>query len=283
MGAAMLCRPMTRLTYLAIAGLFLLLSYPALVWLVRTWLTNPYYTHGFLVPVLAGLLAWRQWRRVAAEPRRGFAWPGLLLMLGALAGLVLSMRWQAYVYTSLSLVALLAGVVLLLEGWARARHWIFPLLFLGLMVPLPFVDRASPWMEAFTARYATVLARLVGVSASQTGGAISLAGTTLQVGAPCSGLRSLVVMVTVGVGWVYVVKGRAWAKATMLLAILPLVALSNVLRIALLLVVAEQWGLEAALSYYHDWSSPVLFLLALGLFLLLGWVLRCSQLRDDIY
>jgi hypothetical protein len=49
------------------------------------------------------------------------------------------------------------------------------------------------------------------------------------------------------------------------------------------LVVAELFGAEAALSYYHDWSSPILFLLALGLLLLLGKVLGCSQLRDDIF
>jgi hypothetical protein len=43
------------------------------------------------------------------------------------------------------------------------------------------------------------------------------------------------------------------------------------------------FGEQVALSYYHDWSSPILFLMALGLFLLLGKVLRCSQLRDDIF
>jgi exosortase/archaeosortase family protein len=90
-------------------------------------------------------------------------------------------------------------------------------------------------------------------------------------------------MVTIGVGWVYLVEGRPIAKGLMLVAILPLVAFSNVLRIAILLGVADTVGEEAALSYYHDWSSPVLFLVALALLLLLGSLLRCSRIRDDIF
>ena len=269
--------------YGVIGVLLILLFYPVLIWLVKSWLNNPYYTHGFLVVPLCALLAWRQWRYVRAEPRQGGTWIGLILTVASLAAVVWAMRWQDYVIAAFGLVALLTGMLLFLEGWARVRHWLFPLLFLAFMVPLPFVDLASPWLESFTAKYSTGLAQLVGIPAVQQGGEISLPGTTLIVGAPCSGLRSLVTMVTVAVGWVYLVKGRPGAKALMLLAIVPIVILANVLRVALLLVVAVLVNVQVALSYYHDWASPVLFLMALGLLLVLGKVLGCSQVRDDIF
>jgi exosortase len=271
------------IAYPLIAALILLLFAPALLWLVQSWLHSPYYSHGVVVPVVAGLLAWRQWRHLQAEPRQGASLPGLALMVGSLALVVWAMRWQNHVLVALSLPPLLAGILLYLEGWPRLRHWLFPLLFLCLMVPLPFVDAASPWLEAFAARSATALARLAGIAAVQQGGEIQLPGTTLVVGAPCSGLRSLVSMTTLAVAWIYIVEGRLAAKAVMLAAVVPLVTLSNILRIAILLGVATLWGEEAALSYYHDWSSPILFLLALGLLLLLGKVLRCDQVRRDIF
>jgi exosortase len=271
------------LSYGFIIALLALLAYPALVWLVKSWLNNPYYTHGFLIAPIAALLAWRQWRYLRAEPRDGYNWIGLALTVASLAVVVWAMRWQNYFISALALVFLLAGIILFLEGWGRFRYWLFPVLFLAFMVPLPFVDLASPWLESFTAGSATSLARLFGIDAVQQGGEITLPGTTLIVGAPCSGLRSLVTMVTVGVAWVYLVKGHPAAKAVMLIAIVPLVALSNVLRITLLLVVAVLFGEEAALTYYHDWSSPILFLMALGLLLVLGKLLKCSQVRDDIF
>ena len=271
------------LAYLIIAGLAILLLYPALAWLATSWAINPYYTHGFLVPLLAALLAWRQWRRVVAEPRQGETWIGISVTVASLAIVVWGMRWQNYVVVSLALVSLIAGILLYLEGWPRLRHWLFPLLFLALMVPLPFVDVASPWLESFAARGATALAHLAGISAVQQGGEITLPNTIIVVAAPCSGLRSLVAMITIGLAWIYVVEGRLVAKALMLVAIVPLVALSNVVRIALLLVVAASFGEEVALTYYHDWSGLVLFLLALGLLLVLGKVLGCSRVRDDIF
>lgn len=271
------------IAYLLIAVLLALLFYPAFIWLGRSWLNNPYYAHGFLVPLIAGLLAWRQWRFVAAEPRQGGAWIGLLITGAGLGLVVWAMRWQNYFVVALGLVALLIGILYYLEGWPRLRHWLFPLLFLAFMVPLPFIDQASPWLESFTAQSAAALARLVGISAIQQGGEITLPNTAVTVGAPCSGLRSLVTMITVGVAWIYVIEGRKAAKALMLLAVVPLVALSNVLRVSILLVVAQVFGEEAALSYYHDWSSPVLFLIALGLLLALGKALGCSRVREDLF
>lgn len=271
------------LFYSLIAALLFLLAFPALAWLAKSWMSNPYYSHGFLVPVIAALLAWREWKHVVAQPRGSENWMGLIVAVPSLIVIIWAMRWQNYFVVSLALVALLVGILLYLEGWRRVRHWIFPVLFLAFMVPLPFVDLASPWLEAFTARFATALATLAGIPAIQQGGEITLPGSTIVVGAPCSGLRSLIAMVTVGAGWVYVVQGRAWAKALMLVAVIPLVALSNVVRIAILLAVADLFGEEAALSYYHDWSSPVLFLVALGLLLVVGRILGCSRIRDDLF
>lgn len=271
------------LAYLVIAGLVALLLYPALAWLVSSWRVNPYYSHGFLIPPVALFFAWRQWRHVMTEPRQGGSWIGLGVTVTSLTAIIWAMFWQNYVIASLALVFLLVGLVHYLEGWPRLGPWLFPLFFLVFMVPLPFVDALSPWFESFTARWATGLARLVGITAVQHGGEILLPGTTIVVGAPCSGLRSLITMITVAAGWIYLVEGRLLAKLLMLGAVVPLVAFSNVLRIGTLLVVADVFGEQVALTYYHDWSGVILFLLALGLLLTLGKVLGCSRLRDDIF
>lgn len=275
--------PVSAMAYVLIAGLLVLLLYPVGGWLVRSWLVNPYYSHGFLVAPFAALVAWRQWGRVAAAPRQGETWAGLGLAAASLAGLVWALRWQDYAFAALASIPLLAGILLYLEGWPRLEPWLFSLLFLALMVPLPAVDRLSPWMESLTAGAAAGLARLVGVAAVQQGGEISMAGGSIVVGAPCSGLRSMVAITTLGVAWVYLVEGRWTAKLALLFSLLPLVAAANVVRIAGLLAVAAAWGHDLALTYYHDWSGIVLFLLAVVGMLGLGKVLGCGQVRDDIW
>lgn len=269
--------------YAAIAALLGLLLYPVAGWLVRSWLANPYYSHGFLIPPMAVFFAWRRWPHMAREPRKGETWPGLALAMAGLAAVVWATQWRNHVVAALAVVPLLAGILLFLEGRARLRPWLFPLLFMALMVPLPIVDRLAPWMEAFTAHGAATVAHVLGLQVVQQGGEISIPGTAIVVGAPCSGLRSLVTIVTIGVAWAYIVEGRLLARLGLLAALLPLTAAANVVRIAGLLVVAARLGEEVALSYYHDWSGIVLFGLVLGAMLLLGKVLGCGRIRDDIW
>jgi exosortase len=193
-------------------------------------------------------------------------------------------EWHShYVLACFAWIALLAGILLYLEGWARLKVWLFPILFLVLAVPLPVVDRLSPWLEAFTAWAAAGLVRLAGIPVYQQGGEISLPGSTIVVGAPCSGLRSLVALFALGLVWVYVVDGKLHCKLALLVSIVPLTLASNVVRIAILLALAVWRGTEVAMGYYHTWSSPLLFVLSVGLLLTLGKVLGCARPRDDLF
>ena len=139
--------------------------------------------------MVAELISEQQRQMDLALPSTAGTGTGDLLLWALLgsAGLVFvvwAMRWQNYFVVALASIGLLAGILLYLEGWPRLKHWLFPLLFLAFMVPLPFVDLASPWLESFTAQSATALARLAGISAVQQGGEIMLPNTTIVVGLP---------------------------------------------------------------------------------------------------
>jgi len=54
---------------------------------------------------------------------------------------------------------------------------------------------------------------------------------------------------------------------------------ANLLRVASILQFAQLFGVDAGLTYYHDYSSPVLFLLAFSLLILFGRAVRCSEIR----
>jgi exosortase len=270
------------IAYVAIALLLVLLTWPALVWLWDSWLGNPYYSHGLLIPPVAAFLAWRQYRKVRQTPRQGGSWVAVVVAVLALASVLWTMLWQNYTFALLAALVLLAAALVYLEGWRRMWPWAFPWLLLAISIPLPFIDSLSPWMESFTAGASASAVRLLGVNVVQRGSELSLPGTTFIVGAPCSGMRSLVAMATLGLIWVYLVQGRAWAKGIMLAAILPLVLVSNGARVAIILALAHFSSVGAALTF-HEWSSPVLFVIALGLLVLLGRTLGCYRLREDIF
>jgi len=250
---------------------------PTLRWLVRSWLGNPYYSHGFLVPPVSAYLIWRR-RDVERQP-----WDeGVLMLAAGVAMHLYAMPSRMYILSALGLIVVVAGLTLTFFGRTAFRRWAFPLFFLIVMIPLPFVERLSPPLEAFVARYAAELVRLLGVAASTVGSQVYLTSTAFTVGAPCSGLRSIVALLTLTLLFAYMVHGPWWGKIGLLIAALPIAVAANLVRVSSLFLIAETLGADAGLRYYHTFSSPTLFLLACTLLLLTGRTLQCHVIRSDV-
>ena len=269
----------------ALIGVLLLaLFYPTLRWLVSEWLGNDYYSHGFLVPVIAALAAWRLWVKWPAERRRVKAAPvGLLPTAAALGVYLFALLQRAYFVAALAMIVLIAGLVWYLLGTAALRRLAFPLLFLLFMAPLPFVEPLSVPLAQFTGVIAAGVVRLFGVPISVNGTQVTLPNASLVVGAQCSGLRSIVSLLTLVALVVFLVEGSGRRKALLALSSIPIAILGNVLRVASLLGVAHVWGADAGFKYYHDYSSIVFFLSALVLLLLFSRGIGCREIRDDIF
>ena len=274
-----------RIASTGLIGILLLaLFYPTLKWLVGEWLGNDYYSHGPLVPLISAFLAWRLWVTWPPERRRiKPATIGLLPLGAGLAVYLSALLQRAYFAASLAMIVIIAGLVWYLLGTAALRRFAFPIGFLFFMVPLPFVEPLSVPLAQLTGALSAAIVRLLGVPIIVNGAQITLPHTELVVGAQCSGLRSIVTLMTLVALVIFLVEGAWWKKLLLALSSIVIAALGNVIRVASLLVVANIWGADAAFKYYHDYSGIVFFLSALALLLLFSWVLGCREIRDDIF
>jgi exosortase len=267
-----------------LGALLIALFYPTLRWLISEWLGNDYYSHGPLVPVISGVLAWRLWMNWPAAARRlqGDS-RGLIPAMLGLGVYLYALIERAYFVGSLAIIPVIAGLVWFLLGAAVLRRQWFPIAFLVFMVPLPFVEPLSVPMAQFTGGIAAGVVKLLGVPITVNGAQVTLPNAALVVGAQCSGLRSIVTLLTLVTLVIFVVEGKPWATGLLALTSIPIAVLGNVLRVASLLVVANIWGADAGFKYYHDYSGIVFFASALGLLLLASWLLGCREIREDIF
>ena len=274
-----------RIASTGLIGILLLaLFYPTLKWLVGEWLGNDYYSHGPLVPLISAFLAWRLWVTWPPEQRRiKPATIGLLPLGVGLAVYLYALLQRAYFAASLAMIVIIAGLVWYLLGTAALRRFAFPIGFLFFMVPLPFVEPLSVPLAQLTGALSAAIVRLLGVPIIVNGAQITLPNVELVVGAQCSGLRSIVTLMTLVALVIFLVEGAWWKKLLLALSSIVIAALGNVIRVASLLVVANIWGADAAFKYYHDYSGIVFFLSALALLLAFSWVLGCREIRDDIF
>ena len=258
-----------------LSGALLLLYAPILRHLVGQWWSDPDYGHGFFVPLFSGYVVWRlreRWMKSEIKPSNF----GLLVMLGAI-GLLFLGSLGAELFTSrFSLLVLLAGMILFLAGWKFLRAVSFPLAFLIFMIPLPAIiyNQITFPLQLLASRFATFWLELVRVPVLRDGNVLVLSNYSLEVVEACSGIRSLMTLISLAVIYAYFAEPRRWVRYLLVILMVPIAIVSNAIRIMGAGVMAHQFGPSAAEGFLHGFSGWVIFVAALVLLLGSHWILR---------
>lgn len=271
---------------LALIFLAIILYLPTWLWLGEAWWSDPYYSHGPLVLIVSLYFFWARRRLIASDASQsplqdGRGWLGIGIVTLALVVHLWASWWHAYYISALTIPLVLLGSLLTLYGESTAKHFLFPLAFLILMVPLPLAERFGPMLEGWTATSATQVAQWIGVAATNDGSEVFLPNSSFSVGIPCGGLRSAIAIITLASLFAYIVHGSRWARAAILLAAIPVALAANTFRISLIFAIAARWGADVGLAFFDSWSGSVLFFVAFGLLIGLSYLLRCSGVRWD--
>jgi exosortase len=258
-----------------LAGLTVILYAPVLKNLVADWWNNPDYGHGFLVPVFSGYVLWRErekWLNTEIKPSNF----GLVVMLGAVV-IQLGGSLGAELFTTrISLLILLAGMILFLTGWKMLRAVSLPLAFLILMIPLPVLiyNQITFPLQLLASRFATFWLELVRVPVLREGNVLILPNYSLEVVEACSGIRSLMTLLTLAIAYGYLVERRRWVRYGLAILMVPIAIVSNAIRIMGTGVLTFHFGPKAAEGFFHEFSGWIIFLAALILMFFCHWILR---------
>jgi exosortase len=244
---------------------------PVMAKLAQDWWHNPNYSQGFLIPPLAAYLVWDNRQTLADTPSKPSNW-GLAFALGAAAVLFLGSLGAELFLTRISLVLMLASLVVFLFGWQWLRRLLFPLAVLLMMIPIPeiiFNQIALPLQLAAT-RLAGGFLSLAGVPAFLDGNLIELPNSvTLEVAEACSGIRSLMALLALGVTYAYFFDSRRSVRWILVAATLPIAIVANGVRIAGTGVLTYLVSQDAAEGYFHVFSGWLVFVVAFLMFVAL--------------
>ena len=259
---------------LCIFGLLGILYSEILVGLVLDWENDPNYSHGFIVPFISAYLIWERWGMLKTVPLQPNPWGALFLTIGLAILVVGSIGAELYTQR-VSIIVVLSGLVLLILGKQLMMHLSLPLAFLIFMVPLPaiVVNTIAFPLQLLAAQTATFCLFQLGIPVFREGNLISLAGTTLEVAEACSGLRSLLSLITLGTVFAYFSQQLNWKRCVLVGLSIPIAIVANALRVTGTGVMASQWGPEAAQGFYHTFEGWLVFVVAFVLLLGCGMIL----------
>jgi exosortase D (VPLPA-CTERM-specific) len=219
-----------------------------------------------LIPPVAAFLIWQQKDRLEQVSFKGSWWGVALVVLG---GGLLALGQLATIYTLVQYAYLvtLFGLVLALTGRGAFRLLLVPLFVLVFMIPLPsfILANLSTKLQLLSSQLGVWFIRLFDISVFVEGNVIDLGGYKLQVAEACDGLRYLFPLMTLSFLMGYFYKGAVWKRVALFLSSIPITVLMNSLRVGIIGVTVEHWGIGMAEGFLHEFQGWVVFMASAGI------------------
>lgn len=258
----------------ALSLLLLILYFSIMKKLIGHWWIDPNYSHGFLIPFIAGYFVWERRGNLKEVEVKPCNWGLLLLLLGIAALLISTIGAELFIMRS-SLILVIAGLILFLLGKDYFRILLFPLAFLLFMVPLPYLiyDSVAFPLKLYAAKVSTSVLHFADIPVLREGNIIVLPTTTLEVADACSGIRSLISLLALGVVYAYFTQRALWKRVVLVAATIPIAIFTNVFRLVIAGFLAHRFNPDLAEGFFHGISGWLIFIVAFMILFGLGLIL----------
>ena len=232
---------------------------------------SEYYTYIPFIPFISAYLIHEERRNIFSSQE--YSLPvGIMLII--ISGLLL---YVAYAHASFAgsadhlsiitflLIVLWVGGFTFFHGTRTLKAASFPLIFLLFAVPIP--NAALVWtisiLQAGSAEVSYWLLRIAGISVARDGFVFHLSNLDIEVAPQCSGIRSSLSLIITGVLAAYFFLKTGWARAILMVSIVPIAILKNGIRIAVLTILTLYWDKDFLSGDLHRKGGFVFFILAL--------------------
>ncbi len=271
--------------------------------LTADWWTDDNYSHGLLVPFVIGYIVWLDLDKLKKYRQTPQLWFGGALILIALV-MLLGGTLGAELFTQrISLVLMFAGIIIYFLGAKLLKLLVVPFALLILAIPLPqiiFNKIAFP-LQIWASQMAIWGIRIFEVASVRKGNVIEILprGATqtiaLEVVEACSGIRSLMTLVTLALVLGYFTRKKSnenkpfptnpdvWRTLILMLSAIPIAILTNAARVTATGVLSYYYGKQATESVWHELSGWLVYVAALMILLLINFALKKIKFRSSAF
>lgn len=269
----------------------------------RDWLTDENYSHGLLIPFVIAYIIWLEFDELRKVPRN----PSILLGVGLICTAFLMLvagTLGAELYSQrISLLLMLAGILLYWFGPTMFKSLIVPFVLLFLSIPIPQIlfNKIALPLQLWASSLAAEGVSFFGIDMTRRGNILELLPlgqskiVQLEVVEACSGIRSLMTLVALGLILGYLTRDRKgaglgslgkwdrWRIAILMASAVPIALITNAARVMGTGVATYYYGVNASEGFWHDVAGWGVFVVAFILMYLLNTMLRSIGPRDGVF
>ena len=264
--------PLPFLFFLASIALF----WVPLHQLVSLSLNDQRYSHLILIPVISAFFLYRERHKIfphiAFRPRLALPFLAASLLLY----FVHSSPNYALSMAVLSMVLFWFAGFAAFYGVQSFKASLFPLLFLLLLVPVPFtqMDQIISVLQRGAAEATYRLFSLAGVPMFRDGVRFDLPGIGIEVAAECSSIHSAWALFITGLLVAHMFLKSLWPKALLAILTIPIAMFTNAIRIVTLWFLGTHVDPSFIFGPLHHNGGILFSLISLSLLLSFLYLLR---------
>lgn len=225
---------------------------------IATWTHNDAWSHGFLIPVMAVLIA--HYRLKEYHPARIEPWTGGLVLI--LAGGLIRV-WSRLMMISYpgeaTFLLVVGGVVLWLLGKRMFRVLWISVAFLWFMIPWDpkYYEGLALPLQRMAAMFVERVLSLFGAYVVRDGNVLELTSGPLNIAEACSGLRLLVAFLALGVFMAYLYRRPFWERLVIVASSVPIAVFCNFIRVLLMAIASDAifYEKKALVTGHPGWST----------------------------
>ncbi len=243
---------------------FILAYYPVWKRLILSWYSSDEYSHGFFIVPLVCFIIWKKWEILSEIELKPSPW-GLPLTFFSLLTYLIAYFAEILTLAPLSMILLLCGIIIYFYGFKMLKELSFPLFILLFMIPVPgqIYSALTVPLQLFVTKASVWLSSNIGIPIYREGNVIHLPGKTMQVVSACSGLRSIVSLLTLSAIFGYFTLKSNLLRSILFLSGIPAAIFVNIIRVVLLVVVFHYLHYDLNEGSIHTIFGLMIFFLAL--------------------
>lgn len=235
--------------------------------LIVAWQT-PEYSHGPIIPLLSFYMFLREMREVPPSPGPVTdRTAGVAVVIFALLIALLGLLVRIPDIVTYGFILWVGGTVLTCFGLKRGWYFWPSVLHLVFMLPLPqFIYwPVSLWLQTVSSEIGVEIVRWFDIPVLLDGHTIDLGTYKLLVAEACSGLRYLFPVMSFSYVFGVLYNGPRWHKIVLLLAAAPITVLMNSVRIGIIGVLVDNYGISHAEGFLHAFEGWVIFIACIAM------------------
>ena len=253
---------------------FVIAYLPVLQQLVSVWNASEEYSHGFFIIPISVYIIWGKKASLATIPMKPSLWGGVLIFISILV-YMLAHTAEILTLAPITMIFCLSGIVIFCFGFPLFKALSFPICFLFFMIPVPsqiYAALTVP-LQLFVTKVSVGMGSILSIPIYREGNVIHIPDHTLQVVAACSGLRSMIALLTLSAIFGYITLKSNLLRVILFFSGVPVAIFVNIIRVFLMIVAFYYFNYDLAEGSVHTAFGMGIFVLALAIIVLIKGVL----------